>query len=257
MSDQEKKEPMKPPAKDHPDDKVRAFVEAGVGTIPGGGSITRLVGELLPTQAQKARGNWEITISERTNENTDRLDQHDRLLTPKATLSGVSAQLVTALAQEPGDGMRGKGRTLDDLCKLLPDAERQAVEGAVFELNSYGLVKIERAIGKHWWLYLTQDFYEQFDHQVMDWKSSTEEDARFLARLILEDETREWTPTLHAASRWDKRRFNPAFQLLLRFIPEGRISGEIQPDYPARSVSFLPEDRASLRRFIAAGNQAA
>jgi hypothetical protein len=112
------------------------------------------------------------------------------------------------------------------------------------------LVKIDRAIGRNnWWLYLTQRFYEQVDHQVMGWQSSTEEDARTLAKLLLEDEARERTETLHAASGWEKRRFNPAFQALLRLIPDGRVSGEIQADYPARSLSLIPEDWAALRTF--------
>jgi hypothetical protein len=83
----------------------------------------------------------------------------------------------------------------------------------------------------------------------MGWKSSTDKDARTLAKLLLEDEAHEWTPTLHAASGWELRRFNPAFQALLRSIPEGRVSREIQPDYPARSLSRIPEDRVVIRRF--------
>jgi hypothetical protein len=147
--------------------------------------------------------------------------------------------------------MAGRGRDIDTLCKLLPEVEREAVEEAAFELGSHGLVDIRRAVGKMWWLYLTQRFYEQVDHQVMGWESSTSEDARRLARLLVEDEAREWTPTLHAASGWDKRRFNPAFNALLGLIPDERVSAEVQPDYPARSLSLLPEDHAVLRRFAA------
>jgi hypothetical protein len=250
--DQDKREPIQAPVADKTREVVRAVVEAGAGLVPGGGSLVRLYRTTHPPKSGQDRKQWQEAISARTNENTDRLDQHDQLLPRKIELAGVTAQLVTVLAREPGDGMRGKGHTLDDLCKLLPDTKRAAVQDAAFELNSYGLAEVERAIGEHWRLYLTQNFYEQFDHQVMDWQTITEDDARFLARLILEDETREWTPTLHAASGWDRRRFNPAFRVLLRFIPEGRISSEIQPDYPARSVSLLPEDHASLRRLIAA-----
>jgi hypothetical protein len=140
---------------------------------------------------------------------------------------------------------------LADLCALLPDVERKEVEQAAFELNTHGLVKIDRAMGRdNWWLYLTQKFYEQVDHQVMGWGSSTEEDARALAKLMLEDEARERTRTLHAASDWEKRRFNPAFQALLRLIPDGSVSGEIEADYPAQSLSLIPEDRAALRKFV-------
>jgi hypothetical protein len=248
MSD---RRPIKLPEKNHPDDKVRTVIEAAVSVIPGGSGIAKLMGDLAPTQSQKARGKWEQAVSERTNENTDRLDNHDHLLTPKTTLDGGAVQLAVAMAWEPGDGMRGRGRSIDDLCKLLPDVERSVVEQAAFELGSYGLVEIQRFIGKHWLLYLTQRFYEQIDHQVMDWQSTTEDDARVLSRLLLEDEAREWTPTLHTASGWEKRRFNPAFRRLIRLIPEERISGEVQPDYPARSLSLIDEDYVMLRRFAA------
>jgi hypothetical protein len=245
-----KREPISPPAKDHPDDKVRAFIEAGVGAVPLGGAVTRLVAELLPTQGQKARNVWEHSVSERTNENTARIDKHADLLSPKSSLSGVTAQLVTALARKPGDGMRGSAQTLDDLCRLVPEADRQAVEDAVFELNSYGVITITRAIGKHWWLHLTQNFYEQFDHQIMEW--NTIDDAVELARLMLEDENMGRIPRLYEKSGWQKRRFNPALQHLLSIFPDGHISKELQPDYPTTYVHIYEEDRASLRRFVAA-----
>jgi hypothetical protein len=241
--------PIVPPATKHPDDRARVPLEAALGVIPGASGLVKLVSEFVPTQAQKSRTKWEGAISERTNEHSERLDEHDAQLRPTAELSSVAVQLAVALARAPGDGMAGHGRDLEELCALLPDHERKAIEEAVFELNSHGLVDIQRAIGTHWWLRLTQRFYEQIDHQVMDWKSTTSDNARKLARLLLEDEAREWTPTLHAASGWEKRRFNPAFSVLLRLIPEGRVSDEVQPDYPALGLSLLPEDYAVLRRF--------
>jgi hypothetical protein len=241
--------PIKAPETKHPDDRARAALEAAIGVMPGGSAIVKLVGEFVPTQAQKSRSKWEGAISERTNEHTKRLDQHDELLRPSVTMTGVAVELAVALAREPGDGMTGRDRDLDSLCKLLPGAERKAIEDAAFELAFHGLVHIQRAIGPMWWLRLTQRFYEQLDHQVMEWGSSTNDDARHLAKLLAADDAFEWTPNLHAASGWDRRRFNPAFTALLRLIPTGRVSGEIQPDYPAQSLNLLPEDRVVLRRF--------
>ena len=97
------------------------------------------------------------------------------------------------------------------------------------------------------------EIYEQIDHQAMGWQSTTANDARTLANLLLEDEGRERTSAPHAASGWDKRRFNPAFQFLLGQIPDERASGEIQPNYPSSSVFLLEEDNAKLRKFIASG----
>jgi len=252
MTDETREQrPIAPPDTKHPDDRARVPLEAALGIIPGVSSLLKLVGEFMPTQAQKSRSKWESAISARTNEHADRLDEQDQALNPTTTLTGPSVQLAVALARAPGDGMAGRGRMLADLCALLPDVERKAVEQAGFELKSHGLVTIDRAIGRdNWWLRLTQKFYEQLDHQVMGWGSSTAEDARVLAKLLLEDETREWTPTLHAASGWEPRRFNPAFSALLRLIPDERVSGEVQPDYPAQSLCLLPEDRAKLQKLI-------
>lgn len=245
-----KQPPIKPPAKDHPDDRARVPLEAALSVIPAMSGLLKLIAEWFPTQAQKSRGKWEGAVTARTNEHADRLDEHDQTLNPTITLTGVAVQLAVALARGPGNGMAGRGRMLADLCALLPEVERKDVEQAAFDLNSHGLVNIDRAMGRdNWWLRLTQKFYEQLDHQVMGWGSSTEEDARSLAKLLLEDEAREWTPTLHAASGWEPRRFNPAFQALLRMVPDERVSSEVQPDYPARSLSLIPEDRAVLRRF--------
>jgi hypothetical protein len=218
-----KGQPIKPPAKDHPDDRARIPLEAALSVIPGMSGLLKLIGEWFPTQAQKSRGKWEGALTARTNEHAERLDGHDQALNPTTTLTGVAVQLAVALARAPGNGMAGRGRMLGDLCALVPDVERKDVDQAAFELNAHGLVKIDRAaMGRdNWWLRLTQKFYEQVDHQVMGWDSTTEEDARALAKLLLEDETREWTPTLHVASGWELRRFNPAFQALLRLIPEG------------------------------------
>jgi hypothetical protein len=167
---------------------------------------------------------------------------------PKTTLVGVAVNLAVALAKAPGNGMRDKARSLDDLITLLPDENPQAIQDAVFDLQSLGLVEIIRTIGKHWWLHLTQMFYEQVDHQVMGW--NTHDDARTLAKLLREDEARAATSKLHEISGWDKRRFNPAFRALLNHIPDERVSKEIQPNYPSAYLLLLPEDRARLRRFI-------
>jgi hypothetical protein len=122
-----------------------------------------------------------------------------------------------------GDGTIKTDNILtSDLIVLLPDEDPQAIQDAVFDLESLGLVEIVRTIGKHWWLHLTQMFYEQVDHQVMGW--NTYDDARTLAKLLLEDEARAATSKLHEISGWDKRRFNPAFRALLNHIPDERIS---------------------------------
>ena len=81
----------------------------------------------------------------------------------------------------------------------------------------------------------------------MGW--STQTDAIQIARLI----TDLWTgdaSKLHAETGWSKRRFNPAFKLLISIFPPGRISMELQPNYPSASIVLRSEDKVTLRRFI-------
>lgn len=238
---------LKPPSHDHPDDKIRAVVEAGIDLVPLGSTVTRLAGELFPKQAEKQRQKWEVDVTGRTNEHTDRLDEHEEIISPKTTITGLGAKLLVALAQAPGDGMAGRGLSLDELAKLLPDEDKQSIEDAVFDLENLGLVTLWRALSS-WSLRLTPMFYEQIDPQVMGWDTHT--DAVTLGNLLVADETRGRTAVLHEASGWDKRRFNPAFEMLLRHVPQGLISREIQPHYPSSSIVMTPEVRASLRRFI-------
>ena len=251
-NDHSDRKPIKPPDKHHPDDKVRTFIEAALEVVPFAGSIIKLFGSLFRTQAQRSVDKWEADISGRTNEHTERLDQHEEIISPKTQeLTGGAVKLAVALARDPNcDGMSGPGRDLDALCDLVPDVRKQEVEDAAFELHMHGLCEIDRAIGKKWWLRLTQKFYEQIDHQVMGWNATTQDNARTLAHLMLENQSGERAAALQALSGWEKRRFNPAFKYLLRFIPDKRISHEIQAAYPSSGVVLLQEDRAALRAFV-------
>lgn len=95
---------------------------------------------------------------------------------------------------------------------------------------------------------LTQQFYEQVDHQVMGW--NTVEDAVAIAQLIIAESNGD-VADLHKKTAWSKRRFNPALAHLLPLFPEGRISQVIQDDYHTDWLAVEPEDRAALRRFVA------
>lgn len=238
---------LKGPESNHPDDRARVPLEAALSLIPFMGGILKLVSAIWPTQANRARKRWEKDVADVANQHSDRLDEHDQAFFPKTDLSGSAVILAVALARDPGDGMGGRHRDLDDLCGLVPDMSRKGIEDAVFELHDLGMVEITRSLNG-WWLRLTQKFYEQLDHQVMDWQSTTAEDTKTLARLILEDDKRQRTSTLHEASGWEKRRFNPAFRGLLQFTP--LFSKEIQSNYPSSSVILRPEDRARLQRLL-------
>jgi hypothetical protein len=135
MTDEPNK-PIVPPETRHPDDRLRVPLEAAPGVIPGVSGLVKLVGEFVPTQAQKSRSKWEGAVSARTNEHADRLDDHDQALNATTTLTGVSVQLAVALAHAPSDGMAGRGRMLPELCALLPDAARCSCGQELFAQKS-------------------------------------------------------------------------------------------------------------------------
>jgi len=74
---------------------ARALAEATAAPVPGGSFVTNILQAALPSKSEKGREEWQGTISERTNEKTGRLNQHERLLNPTTTLTGTNAQLAT------------------------------------------------------------------------------------------------------------------------------------------------------------------
>lgn len=154
---------------------------------------------------------------------------------------------MVRIARDCPDGLGNMHYNLDELCALFPAEERQAVEDAAFDLKTLGLLKSRNWIGG-WSLSMAHGTYEQVDAQVMDW--DTKADAVDIARLMVGGNSGH-APDLIAKAGWPKRRFNPAFRLLLALFPDGQVRRVIQPDYPSLGVVLTPESKAMLRRYIA------
>jgi hypothetical protein len=247
MTDQEQK-PIVPAVADKKREFARGVAEATVELIPGASIVTKILQVVVPPKGQRDSEAWQKAISERTNQNTGRLDQHERLLKRTTTLSDTAAQLAVALASACPDGLGHEEFDLDALCSLLPEMDRPDIEDATADLEVLGLVERERFLGKHWTIRLTSAFYLQLDGQIMGWDTTA--DAVTVARLLLERDASGAASDLHRQTGWEKRRFNPAFRVVLERFPESRISQQLQPDYPSAHVLVLPEDRAVLRRFV-------
>src|SRR5215210_2425666 len=96
--DERKREPIKAPEPDKKREGIRAVFEAVAQIDPVTAGLTRLYQTTHPSKAEQDRQCWQEAISERTNEHSGRLDQHENLIVPKATLTGVAVQLLAALA---------------------------------------------------------------------------------------------------------------------------------------------------------------
>jgi hypothetical protein len=158
MTDQEQK-PIVPPVADKKREIARGVAEATVELIPGVGSfVTKILQVVVPPKGETDSEAWQEAVSERTNRNTGRLDEHDRLINPTTTLTGTAAQLAVALAKACPDGLGREEFDLDALCKLFPEMDRQDIEDATADLEVLGLVDRERFLGKHWTIRLAPAF---------------------------------------------------------------------------------------------------
>jgi hypothetical protein len=183
MNDPEAK-PIIPPNPDKKREIGRGVAEAAAELIPGWKSGHEDFAGRGSSKSETARETWQREISNRTNENTDRLDKHEHLMNPTTTLTGAAAQLAVALAKACPDGLGREEFDVDGLCKLLPGADRQDVEDATADLEALGLIERESFLGRHWVIRLTPAFYVRLDHQIMGWDTTT--DAVTIARFLLE-----------------------------------------------------------------------
>lgn len=195
MSDEkDDRKPIEPPGTDKKRALARTVAEGVVGLIPGGSIAAGVVRVTHPPKAEQDRESWQKAISERTNEHNGRLDRHDEQLSPRETVSGTTARLIAALARNCPDRLGHKHYTLDMIVESLPGEDRQELEDAAYELETYGLVDIHRSLNGPWHLSLTPEFYEQVDHQVMGWDTAS--NAVEIALFMLAEDTGN-APTLH------------------------------------------------------------
>ena len=247
MTGKDQRTPIVPPKTDINRKMTRAIVEALVGLIPRASALVRLYQTTHPPRSEIERDAWQGAISERSNEHSDDLERHEEILAPKEEITGVAAQLLQTLGRKCTDGLGRSKYSLDDLCVMLPEADRDQIRDAAYDLKRIGLVELVVFIGGEWRLSLTPRFYEQIDPQVMDW--SVGEDSKTLAKLMLQSGEGRAAP-LHEASGWERRRFNPAFRYLVGLFPAGHVSQERSAMYPVSGVLLLPDGLAALRRHI-------
>jgi hypothetical protein len=220
MTDQEQK-PIVPPVADKKREIARGVAEATVELIPGASVVTKILQVVVPPKGQTNSEAWQKAISERTIRIPAAWTITSACSTRPRTLSNTAAQLAVALAKACPDGLGHEEFDLDALCSLLPELDRPDIEDATADLEVLGLVERERFLGKHWTIRLAAAFYLQLDGQIMGWDTTS--DAVTVARLLLERDASGAASDLHRQTGWEKRRFNPAFRVVLDRFPESRI----------------------------------
>jgi len=234
-----KKEPITTPKEAKSEAITRAIIGGVIESVPGGSVVTGIGRVIKPSQAEINTNKWQEDISARVNE-------HEKAIVPSERIYGLNAVLISELIKQCPNGMAEKSYDLAELCVMFPDVERKEIENAVHDLKLLGLLRTRDWIGG-WAARLSPSSYEQIDRQIMNW--DTRSDALTIAKLMIQKNNGD-AKILHESIGWSFRRFNPSFAFLLSLFPEGRVSREIQPDYPSLYVCLMPDDYATLRRFV-------
>jgi hypothetical protein len=163
---------------------------------------------------------------------------------------------ITPLAQQPGrhmaeqcsDGLTGYFG--DNLLEAFPDEDARAIKLALAELKEEKLVNLTLLINlKLPRVTTTLNLFIACDAAITG--HNPVEDSIVLARMLIEQNDLGGNARdLQAATGWERRRFNPAFALIIPCVGEGRVRTAYQPDYPVLGVLVSDEDILTLRRYI-------
>jgi hypothetical protein len=228
---------------------TRAVIEAFMQTNPITGFLARIYQFTYPPQFQAQVADWRAEISARVNDHSALLDELARRLAPRLVISDLAVSLGMKLVQTEDAGLKSM-RDFEDVRGLIPEADEAAVQEAVHELEHYGLLRTHATLSEpisH--VILRYEIYPAFDPIAVGYNTTA--DARQLAEMMVDNPEHGSIPKLFAEVGWPRRRFNPAVGHLLQFFDEGRISRELQAQFPTRWVLLDSRERFRLKQFIA------
>lgn len=165
-------------------------------------------------------------------------------------LSALAQQLGRYMAERCTDGLRGH---FDDTMLVdFPNQTSRSIGLALAELEADGFVSLSKVMGPKLPRVRTEvDLFIACDPAITG--HDPVEDSVVLARLLMERPNLGGrTSDLEAAAGWERRRFNPAFALLIPLVADGRVSKTIQNDYPTMGMRLADEDVVALQRYVRA-----
>ena len=152
------------------------------------------------------------------------------------------------MAEQLTDGLAGHFG--DELLAVFPDEDPKLLKQALAELKGEGLVTLSPLINlKLPRVMTTVDLFVACDAAITG--HSPVDDSVVLARMLIDDNDLAGNARdLEQATGWERRRFNPAFALIVPCIGEGRVRTSYQPDYPVLGILVSDDDIIELRRHI-------
>lgn len=165
-------------------------------------------------------------------------------------LSPLAQTLGRYMAERCTDGL--PGHFGDELLEAFSGEDRKSLSLALAELQADGLVELSPLIGpKLPRVRTTVQLFVACDAGITG--HDPVEDSVVLARMLIDKpELGGSARDLEQAAGWERRRFNPAFALLIPCIDDRRVRKSIQNDYPTMGVLVSNEDVIQLRRYVQA-----
>lgn len=163
-------------------------------------------------------------------------------------LSELAHGLGRYMAEHCRDGL--PGHFAEDLLDAFPEETRNTLGVALAELEAEGFVTLSHVLGPHLpRVCTTVELFVACDAAITG--HDPIEDSVTLAQMLLDKpDLGARARDLEIASTWERRRFNPAFTLVIPNIAEGRVRSVIQNDYPSLGVLIADEDIVRLRRYV-------
>lgn len=152
------------------------------------------------------------------------------------------------MAENCADGL--PGHFDDDLATAFSDEDRKSISLALAELEAEGLVTLSRVLGPRLpRVRTTVELFIACDAAITG--RDPVEDSIVIARMLIDNPKLGGnTRNLDQELGWERRRFNPAFALVVPNVAEGRVRKSIQNDYPTMGIILADEDIVQLRRYV-------
>ena len=243
---------LTPPVQDPKRALWRAALEAAASFNPVTAALARIYQVTYPPKFEQDLAQWRGEISAA-------VDDHDARLValeaerPALVLTDDAVALASWLSLTSPAGLEDPVE-YEAMTAAFPGAGKRDLQDAAAELELYGLAEVSKALG-HPLLRITPrtTLFALFDPVTL--QTSPQSDAVAVAKAALELDSGH-APELEYRLGWPRRRFNPAFALVLSLVPVGSVRQVIQADYPR--LGFMPgaEERVRLKKLVASAGPA-
>ena len=182
---------------------------------------------------------------------TEKKPDHDdpqNLMSLDLQLSFLARRIGVWVAEHCVDGRRNYV-DLEKFQVAFAEQAEDELEEAIAELETDGYVLTSRGMGRGVSNFRpTLDLYLTFDAPAFGRDPIT--DTVTVAELVLAGSDNANAENIFLQTGWDIRRFNPAFEYVASYIPDGRVSRSYGTQFGVPYFMLLPEDRVQIKRLV-------